>query len=69
LECDPFTGELKECAYLNEKHEVHYAGGAVDVNGNIYALPVHADEILKISFDGVADEIPKELYGFFSDCY
>lgn len=69
-EFDPFDGSLNKCYELTVDRAVHYAGGAVDTNGSIYALPVHAEAILKMCFDGFAGEIPDDIYRtFFCDCY
>ena len=62
--------ELKKCYTLNENESVHYAGGAVNFNGDIYAIPVHANNILKISFGRYERNIPSDIYNaFFRDFY
>ena len=39
-------------------------------NGDIYALPVHADNILRLNFEEAKAEIPIDLYNaFFNDFY
>ncbi len=69
-EFDPLTQKLKKCYTLRENESVHYAGGAVDVNGDIYAIPVHANTILKISFEKYGINIPNSIYNaFFKDFY
>ncbi len=69
-ELDPFSNELKKCYSLNKSENVHYAGGATDLNGDIYALPVKADNILKISFGQYGMNIPDDIYNaFFKDFY
>lgn len=69
-EFNPLTGELKKYYSLSEKEKVHYAGGAIAPNGDIYAIPVHADNILKISFEKYKINIPGDIYNeFFKDFY
>ena len=69
-EFDPFEGSLRKCYALAEERKVHYAGGAIDRNGDIYAIPVHADSILKISFNGSGIQIPEDIFdAFFHECY
>ena len=69
-EFDPLTQKLKKCYTLSKNESVHYAGGAVDVNGDIYAIPVHANNILKISFEKYGINIPSSIYNaFFKDFY
>ncbi len=69
-EFDPFEESLRKCYTLTEERKVHYAGGALDRNGDIYGIPVHADSILIISFNGEDIQIPKEIFDtFFTDCY
>ena len=69
-EFNPFDGSLSVCHELENDKDVHYAGGAVDKNADIYAIPVHADSILKMHFDGFEGEIPDNIYrAFFLDCY
>ena len=56
---------------FDAQNKVNYAGGGeVDINGNIYALPVHANNILKISFEKHNVKIPSDIYNvFFKDYY
>lgn len=69
-EFNPLTSELKKYYSLSEKEKVHYAGGAIAPNGDIYAIPVHADNILKISFEKYKINIPGDIYNeFFKDFY
>lgn len=69
-EFNPFTGELKNCFKVEGENNVHFAGGATAQNGDIYALPVHADNILRLNFEEAKAEIPTDLYNaFFNDFY
>ena len=69
-EFDPLGDGLKKCGSVYGKYAVNYAGGAVDLNGDIYALPVHADNILKINFGKYGVRIPPDIYdAFFKDFY
>ena len=69
-EFNPLNNELKKCYSLQKTEMVHYAGGAVDSNGDIYAIPVHADNILNISFAKYEVNIPIDIYNaFFKDFY
>lgn len=69
-EFNPFNENLKKCCSVEEGYRVNYAGGAVDLNGDIYALPVFAENILKISFKKHNVNIPLDIYNiFFKDFY
>ncbi len=69
-EFDPFSETLEKCYSIDAQNQVNYAGGAIDLNGDIYALPVHADNIFKISFKKYNINIPLDIYNtFFKDCY
>ena len=69
-EFDPFNETLKKCYSVDAQNQVNYAGGAIDLNGDIYALPVHADNIFKISFKKYNINIPLDIYNtIFKDCY
>ena len=64
------SGCLEKCCSMDRQNQVNYAGGAIDVNGDIYALPVHDDSILKISFNEHNVNIPQDVYNvFFRDYY
>lgn len=68
-EYDYINNSLKKIYSVNEINNVYYAGGAVDLSGNIYAVPVFADNILKIGF-GRDVRIEKDIYNhFFKDFY
>lgn len=67
---DPFSEVLEKCYSIGAQNQVNYAGGAVDLNGDIFALPVHADSIFEISFKKYHIRIPPDIYNaFFKDCY
>ena len=73
-EFNPFTAELRKCFSTEKEEMVHYAGGAVDRNGDIYGLPVHADTLLRIRFRHPDEErqvkIPSPVYDlFYKDFY
>lgn len=69
-EFDPFNNTIKNCFSVEGNNGVNYAGGAVDLQGNIYAVPVHAENILKISFKNFNENIPIDIYdAFFKDFY
>ena len=48
---------IKNCFKAEGENSVHFAGGATAQNGDIYALPVHADNILHLSFEEATDEM------------
>ena len=67
---NPFCESLERVYTFDAQNKVNYAGGEVDINGNIYALPVHANNILKISFEKHNVKIPSDIYSaFFKDYY
>jgi len=67
---DPFSEVLEKCYSIDAQNQVNYAGGAVDLNGDIFALPVHADSIFEISFKKYHIRVPPDIYNaFFKDCY
>lgn len=69
-EFDPCSCEVRCFDRVKEGCAPYYAGGATDENGDIYALPVYADHILKISFGKHGAFIPKELHSaFYTDFY
>lgn len=69
-EFNPFSGELKKIYSVDAIQGVHYAGGATDLNGDIYAIPVHEGKLLKITFGADKISIPENLYDcFFYDFY
>ena len=68
-EFDWETEKLNLIKNLDTKFDVYYAGGAVDKYGNIYGLPVWADNLLKLDFK-TDSEIPDDIYRtFFVDFY
>lgn len=69
-EFDVFKGQLKRFGMINSEKSCRYAGGAVNLNGDIYALPVHEDNIMVIDFSRYNVNVPKELYNtFFKEFY
>lgn len=65
----PETGDLREVYTCSSDAKVHFAGGAVDMYGNIYAVPVFEDHVLAVEF-GTGESVSPELYAaFFDDCY
>ena len=61
-------GTLRQVYTCDGTAEVHFAGGACDANGNIFAVPVFEDYVLKIDFGG--EKIPPVLHEvFFKDNY
>ena len=69
-EFDPQCEALRKCYSFDAQNKVNYAGGAVDINGDIYGLPVWADNILKISFQKHNVTIPSDIYSlFYKDFY
>ncbi|MBR2884100.1 MAG: hypothetical protein IKB93_04835 [Clostridia bacterium] len=68
-EFDPETEGLRVVHTINSEQKVHYAGGATDVNGNVYAVPVFAEDVLALKFKEDV-EIPLDIYkAFFVDFY
>jgi hypothetical protein len=68
-EFTPDTGALREVYTCAGAAKVHFAGGAVDPHGNIYAIPVFENHVLAVEF-GAGESIPPEVYAaFFEDCY
>lgn len=69
-EFDPFTNSIKKIYTVNQKCDVHYAGGPIDINGDIYSVPVKADNVLKLSFGHCNKIIPKDIYNkYFRNFY
>lgn len=69
-EFDFETEKIKKCHTIDKGFEVNFAGGAIDRNGDIYALPVYADSILKLGFNKFVGQIPNDIYeAFFTDFY
>lgn len=67
---DPFNEALEKCYSIDAQNQVNYAGDAIDLHGDIYALPVHADNFFKISFKQHNINIPRDIdHTFFKDYY
>lgn len=70
-EFDPITQQQPQICYTADHDcDIHYAGGAADMSGNIYAIPIFDNELLVISFAHHNVNIPAEIYNTrFVDFY
>lgn len=69
-EYEPEKDELNPIFDLQESGSAKFAGGGIDKNGRIFAVPVHANKILEFRPKTKCNRIPNDIYGsFFEDCY